>query len=554
MSIGIANGYQTPSPKEIQVAKVPAPTQGIDARAPVGNMNVSNCLYTYNLMPAEYGMLLRNGFREWQIDLEDAVGVSNGARTLVVYSGTAPDGTDDKLFSITNEGIWDTTVAGAAAVLKLSFATVTGDAGQGVHTHYTDQAGKSFVLYADAVNGMFQYAQATDTWTAMTGITGSSAGIPNLDLTKVAYVMVHKLRLWIVERDTSYAWYLPVASMLGVAVPFFFGGKFPNGGNLAALYNWSQDGGAGLDDYMVAVSSAGDVLPYQGSDPAVSTEWQLRGTYFIGKVPAGRRFASEYAGNLYMLSSYGLISMRDLLQGVDTRDIAASSLSFKVARPLREQLAVTGNEIGWEPKFVPSQGMLIISSPISAKGTYVQYSMNLATEGWGIWRDVPMQCFTEWNDITYIGTLDNRVCAMDVSADNVLLDQNNPLGTGVPINFSILTSYTDAGSGGIFKRAQYARADWLAIEPPVYQVKILYDYDIGELALGPGAPSVQAPGFWDIGTWDNAVWGTSLLTPSNGVAGVGGMGRTMAVAMVGKASNESRLISWDIMWVAGGMM
>ena len=69
MVIGKASGANyRPQQNAMQVTVMPSPTKGIDARAPTGNMPSDVCIYTYNLMPAEYGMLLREGYREWCID------------------------------------------------------------------------------------------------------------------------------------------------------------------------------------------------------------------------------------------------------------------------------------------------------------------------------------------------------------------------------------------------------------------------------------------------------------------------------------------------------
>ena len=125
-------------------------------------------------------------------------------------------------------------------------------------------------------------------------------------------VVAHKQRIWFLEEDSTTGWYLGIGSIAGEVSPFYFGAKFRHGGRLAGLFNWSVDGGAGVDDFLVAVSQAGDVLPYQGSDPS-SDDWQLRGSYFIGEVPNTPTFGTEQGGELFLLSSFGVSSLNDLL-------------------------------------------------------------------------------------------------------------------------------------------------------------------------------------------------------------------------------------------------
>lgn len=561
--IGSARGgFTNPSPQELQVTRMPAPIKGMDARAAVGAMQPENCIYAYNLVPAEYGLLIRDGYREWQTEVTTGA-ASFGIETMMPYDALNTGVAQDRLFAVTNQGIWNVTDFDAAPILMYQFIIdTTDDAGHGIHAHYIDQAGNELMFYADSANGLFTYTADTDTWVPTTGITGTdpSSGIADLDIANVVFVVVHKQRIWLIEDGASHAWYLPIASRSGACKPFFFGSKFPHGGKLLALINWSRDGGMGLDDYLVAVSSAGDLIPYQGSDPSqleggagvTTAGWSARGTYFIGKIPLGRRFFSEYSGELYLLSTFGLISMNDLLKGVDPKDVSADSLTFPVSRILRTQLLSTINEPGWEPIFIPSQGVLLIASPESlSTGQYIQYSMNLTVQGWGLWRGVPMECLTEWNGKIYFGTEDDRICVMDVPRDEVLLDQNDPTSGGYPVNYSMLTAYTDGGQAGVFKRAQFVRPDFLSVNRPTFSTKILYDYDIQEITF-PVTPPLQLGGAWDVGNWDNAVWGGGEVQGFSALQGNGGIGRYMAIAMRGECVEETRLISWDLMWVSGG--
>lgn len=551
MVIGSSVGANyNPQQNAMQVTVMPAPTKGIDARAPTGNMPSDVCIYAYNLMPAEYGMLLRDGYREWCIGLD--AGASTGVHTLIPFTGVLAGGSDDRLFAITNETIWDVTTLDTP-ISKYTFASSQPGAGHGVFAHYIDQGGDDFLYYADGINGLFIYSGLSaavnpDTWDVATGITGPIIGT-------IVFVMVHKQRMWLVEEGKSSAWYLPISSGQGAAEEFFFGGKFPHGGRVYAMYNWSIDGGKGIDDLLVVVSSSGDVLVYEGSDPT-GTDWSVRGTYYIGDLPTGRRVGSEYSGDLYLLSSFGLISMSDLIRGVDTQNPSETSLSFRVARPLREQIRNKKTEYGWEPIFLPAIGQLLITIPQVDSEAWIQYNLTLATEGWGFWRDVPMSCVGDWTGIVFFGTRDGRVCAMDVTRDNILLTPPpEPQLNGNPIDFSLLSSYQNMGSPGIFKRVQMVRPDFYGNSAPAYTIKVLYDYDFNEPdAVIQGDGDAAALDEWDGALWDLAVWSTiaGQSFGSQQLAGTSGLGRSVAIAMRGSSGDALRLITWDIMWLAGG--
>lgn len=527
----------------LKVDVMPAPTKGMDARAPTGNMPSDVCIYTYNLMPAEYGMLIRPGYREWCIGLDQ--GGVTGVFSLIAFTGVDPGAVDDRLFAFTNEGIWDVTTVNAPT-FELAFGVTAFGAGHGVSAHYIDQGGSDFLYYADAINGLFIYDGDTQVWAAATTeITG-----PNLGA--VAYVMVHKQRMWLVEEGQSSAWYLPIASGLGAATEFFFGSKFPHGGRVYAMYNWSVDGGQGIDDLLVVVSSSGDVVVYQGEDPADAATWTVRGTYYIGDIPQGRRIGSEYSGDLYLISSFGLISMSDLIRGVDTNNPSEGSLSFRVARPLRTEIRTKKTELGWEPIFLPPLGLMLITIPQVASEPYLQFCLNLSTEGWGFWRGVPILSIDDWQGDVYFGTKDGRVMAMDVTLDEVLITPPpDPELNGSPIGFSLLSAYQNLGTPGLYKKVEMARPDFYGQQRPNYEQRVLYDYNFEEPPAPSGSITLDGD-LWDIAEWDLAVWAAAEGFGQARLGGTSGIGRTISVALRGDTGTDLRLISWDIMWKVGG--
>lgn len=546
-----ANGFSRPQEQITQGARLPAPYKGVDTRAALGAMSQENCIYAFNLVPEEFGLKIRPGSREWQVELESSTGL--GVKTIMAFEGLD----SSKLFAVTNEGIWDVTVAEATPILKFAFVTnTTAAAGHGVFTNYITAAGDQLMFYADSKNGLFTYTESTNAWTVTTGITGPT-------IANIVYVVVHKLRIWFIEKEATFAWYLPIASKAGSATQFFFGPKFPHGGTLRALINWSVDGGKGIDDYLVAVSSSGDVVPYRGADPSVAegagaaaeNGWAVVGSYFIGQIPAGVRFYSEHSGELYILSSFGLIGMSDLLRGVNIKDKAGVSLTYPIASILRETLLVTGNTLGWEPIFLPSAGILLITSPVSpATGRYIQYSMSLAVEGWGFWRDASIEVAFEWNKKIYFGTADNRVMIMDVTRDEVLIDAGAENAAGTTIGFSVLTAYNDADSSGKFKIPSFVRPDFLSVSPPEYQTKMFFDYAVAEEIFAIGSIELETEGNWDVSLWDEGIWGSGDLISEHQLQGSAGLGRTMAIALLGESGNTTRLISYDIMWREGGFI
>ena len=539
MAIGSPRGsFTRPSPQTSKADVLPIPMRGIDGRLPVSSGDPMICPYTYNIMPDELGYRVRTGTSEW-VGVLDA-GQGAGVRTIIPFDGSLTDRSDDKLFAVTNEGIWDITDKGVVPPSPdVVFNDNSEEAGWGVFTSTVTDNGDTVLLYADtgSGNGLWKYSDFTTPGTFIwEQATTTTAG---LTMTEVTFCMIHKQRLWLFTRDSNQAWYVDVVGGIsGAFTPFFFGGKFKHGGNITGLYNWTIDGGIGLDDYLVVVSRSGDVITYQGDDPATDN-WRQVATYFIGETPKGVRIGSQFGGDLHLLSRFGLAAMSDLVQGVDTKNNMANP-TYAISVYIREAMKGTFNTHGWAMKYQPNEGNFIVNSPRAVNGTEIQYVRNLATDAWGFWRELPMDCSDSWQGTMFLGTPDGRVLRMDADDDE-----------GVAINYSMLTGAVDFGSPALFKRGVLIRPDWLSSEEPVYEVKFLYDYTLNEITPPTNFP-VASGALWDVANWDQAVWASDQLSPRNTITGSWGMGRMLAVAVRGKSNKPTTLLSFNVLWNVGG--
>jgi hypothetical protein len=540
-----------PKPKVLQSVRVPAPVQGIDARLGVAQTSEGFCAYTINMLPYEYGMQVRKGFSEHAINLTGDGG--NRVGCIIPFGGTteAVGDVDHRLFATTNEGIWDVTESTDAPVLKLEFADKSDPAGYGDYVHYTTRNGGNLLFFADRVNGLYEYDADTDTW-------GRPGNIQGVDPAQVRHLLIHKERLWLVEADSTNAWYLPLGAPSGQATDFEFGSKFKHGGSIAALFSWTVDGGAGVDDMFIAVSREGDVLVYQGDDPDTADTWSLRGVYFIGEVPSGTDFGGDHGGSLYLLSAYGVTSLNELLKGVGSPASPEATIAARITSVLRMQMEKTINQDGWAVRSIPSEGGLLISLPPNASiltaNRTTQYYYNTAIQGWGVWRDVPMTCFDSWRSRVYFGTADGRVCKMEGARDEVKFYTPEQGTNGKGIEFSMLSSYSDLSMPAAHKRVHHIRADFITDDaPPSVRLKAFYDFDLSEIR-----PPLQTEGTdygaWDLSLWDAGIWGTSggVSIGTNVLFGGWGTGRHIAVAMTGNTTTTTRFMGWDVLFDVGG--
>jgi hypothetical protein len=272
--------------------------------------------------------------------------------------------------------------------------------------------------------------------------------------------------------------------------------------------------------------------------------------YYIGETPSGRRITNEFGGNLYTLSSYGIIGMSDLLRGVDPKDVSANSIAYKIAPIVSDRLRETSFAYGWELMFAPSEGLFIVNSPDVSSMPQIQFVMDMVTEGWGFWRGVPINCMKEWNGRVYFGS-GNAVYIIDGTRDAAKKVQKTDADIGLPIEFSMLTSFQTLDAPGLYKQAQFIRPDFLSTSVPDSAVKAVYDYKMKELDLHFGQ-SPTAKGRWDIGKWDEVVWDENVIQGQHKLSGANGLGRTVAVALKGSTGDPLQLVSFDVMWKTGG--
>ena len=420
----------------------PAAVGGINALDSLLLMPPEDAIYTYNLMPSEYGMRLRQGYREWATGCVVDSAVNNDVRTIIPFESNIQDQANNRIFGVTAEGIWDVTLFNTnTPVRKATFVQTSDPSGYGVWAEFTgDAAGAGlrghYLFYADGLNGIWQYEEATDVWTQP--ISGTGAGewhyLDNQDppveqpfpVDNVAFVMVFKQRIWVILEDEDDAWYLPVASISGQLTKFNFGSKMPHGGNLQGLFTWTVDSGIGVDDMMVAIGRGGDVIIYQGEDPEITptggTPWSTKGNWFIGQTPNSRRIAVDYGPDLYVLSTYGLLSLNNLLRG---EPLSGNMPSRKISRFLRADVKQGNASPSWQMVVNPSDGFLQIITPKPSSTPYIQYNMNTQTGAWGFWESVPIFSADSLGGDYIMGGPDGVVYINDGTVDGTEIDNDN---------------------------------------------------------------------------------------------------------------------------------
>ena len=135
--------YGQPTPPTITPFTFPASTGGVNAVDGLMLMPPTDCIYTTNLMPSEYGLRLRKGYQEWATGcVEDPPRApDSNVNSIIPFESNVQDVSNDRLFAVTAEGIWDVTLQNTTnPVQEVTFAQTSNPAGFGVWTEFTGDA------------------------------------------------------------------------------------------------------------------------------------------------------------------------------------------------------------------------------------------------------------------------------------------------------------------------------------------------------------------------------------------------------------------------------
>lgn len=496
-----------------RIVSIPAPVRGLNLRNSPAQLAPQDALVLENVVCRPTFVEVRKGRQDHK------TGFGSNIETLMTYLGTSGSA---KLFAATSSAIYDATIAGAVGAAVVSSLT----SGQWSYTQVTNVAGH-FLL---AVNG-------ADAGQKYDGTSWAAMSITGVATTALDYITVWKRRVWAVEKNTLNAWYLATDAISGAATRFDFSAIFRRGGKLVALINWTMDAGSGVDDHLLAVTSAGELAVYQGTDPASASTFALKGVYDIG-APVGRRFFSQLGGDVVMLTSVGLVSVSSLLQSSNLSRTPV--ISDSIGDQLRSDVRTFGSQSGWEVLTFIEENLLLVQVPSGSVGSRSQWVMNTMTKAWSHLSISPAITFTTFNGSLYCG-----------QSDRVSNCWTGGLDGTTGITYRIIPAFSYFGSPGQLKKFGLARAHIRADSSPVYAVKLLRDFDTS-VQFPSQVPSSPSGSAWGIAHWGVDVWGGSA-TFYRRWSSVTGAGLTAALAIEGIHSGATwQLYASDYSFEMGG--
>ena len=575
-------------------ASVPAPIGGWNGRDSLAQMAATDAVQMINWYPTPTDVTMRKGYTK------SSTGITGAVHTLMNY----PTNNGYKLFAAAGTKIYDATSSSASQVYanlssdKLQYVNITNTSGTylvtcngldpvtiydgsnwftvattataatiGTITHTGNVAtlttstahglitgnritvsgaspadyNGTYVITKTGANTLTYTMATTPATNAITVGTYTTIGITGVDSSTFINVNLFKNRLYFTQKNTLACWYLDVNAIGGTANPLYFGSIARNGGYLQAMGTWTLDAGQGADDYAVFVTSMGEVIVYNGTDPTTAATWALKGVWQLGQTFTRRCFF-KWSGDLLLLTQDGLVPLASALQS--SRLDPRVNLTDKIYYPISQACTNFYANFGWQIQYFASENMLILSVPTNTG--MEQYVMHTITKSWARFTNIQAYCW-------------------EVSGDNTM----HFGGDGFVGNFYASTS--DAGSNitAVVQQA-YSYFDTPGQLKRFTMVRPILQSDNGLPSILCGlstdfqpidnsgavsfSPSAQSVGIWDSAVWDGNNWGGGLITTRiwQGVTGIGFTGSINLTAV--SQGIELHWASTDYIMEKGGVI
>jgi hypothetical protein len=491
--------------------RLPAPVRGLNTSAPIQVLDPREAVVLTNMICRPQGAETREGY------IGHVTGLGARVDALMEY---APAGAGGKLFAAAGSSIFDVTAEGAVGAAVQTGLT----SAYWRHTMMATPAGQ----FLFAVNG----ADAPRHFNGSAWAAPTITGVTPAELTNV---VAHKNRLWLVQKDTLTAWYLPTAAIAGAASSFPMGGFCRRGGRLVALGTWSRDGGAGADDLLVAVTSEGEVLIFSGTDPSVSTAWALVGVFQIPP-PVGPRCFVKAGADLGVITARGLISLDSVLP-MSASEQSQSALTNKIEDAFARAWRDVGASDAWQVIEAPAERIVLINVPSDPPE---QFCLGLEVGGWSQFADVPATAWGARDDVLYFGTADGQIMRYGGSYD----DGGEPIAQRVLPAFALMKSNAN-------KLATLMRPIIQAADGVTPRFEMRFDYDVRPVTLTPSSSIASAR--WDEAVWDEAWW-EPPISPQLRWQVATGHGVAVSVAMAVATDTKLVVQGFDLVFQDGGLL
>jgi len=519
--------------------------------APIGGLNIVDNLVS---MPATDATVLRNFFSQpyglevRKGNVRHATGLGAQVQTIIEHI-TAQQSGLTKLFAFAGSGMYDVTTPGdqtrTPVLTGLSNAKWDGPA-------ISNASGYNRILFNGVNDGIwikdnFTIGRITSAVDQNNPTAGELAGVNPKTLVSGT---VHQKRIWLVQGNSTRAWYLAPEAISGQATMFDFGAIFQRGGYLAAIATWTIDSGTGIDDLLVAVSSRGEIAIYAGTDPAGIDTWYLKGVFQSG-TPLSVRAITKIKGDLVIATQFGLLSMSEALKLGTTGEGGKSGayLSRKIQYLVAQLAHDLSTEFGWQICYWPDNNMLLVNAPkLDSSGQLV---MSTITGGWSQFDNWDALCFTIFQGQPVYGDRNGNIWrAWEGYTDGAIQSDAITITSGTAVYAEVQAAFNFFDSAAVVKHAKMARPTFIGGQSIAYNIMVNSDYNYDVVSV-PGIAGSAPAALWNAGIWGADKWSASPKSTQHIWTSVTGLGSAFAMRLAFQVAQPVLWASYDIMYEEG---
>lgn len=469
---------------------VSSPLGGLNGLDSIADMPAKDAIILDNFWPTQAGLAVRKGYASFAtIPADNPPGSPHDVRSLLSYS--SPTGSK-KLFAADQSGIYNITSGGAVAAPAIA---CTNGEWQSINT---STAGGNFLLACNAVDKTKLYDGTN--WVSLDG--ASTPALTGITSTDVAYLHVFQQRVYMALKGSLNFAYLAVNSIAGAASTFPLGAVFKRGGSILCIDSWTIDGGDGIDDMIVFITTEGEVAVYSGYDPSNSITWALVGVYYIGK-PVSKNCTTKIGGDLMLLTTNGLYPLSKALS--NALFDRAAAISYRVQNTLQNYIENTIDDYGWQMIQYPGPGMLLINVPykVDSASNYIysyQLVMNTTSMKWARFTGMAAECWAVHDGDLYFACHNTIYKAWDGNTD-----------AGGNIIARAKQAFTTLGSNQNNKHVKMLRPVLTGSASANFSASLDTNFS-NDATLQYTYIGNTAASLWDVAKWDASVFSGSTTT------------------------------------------
>lgn len=478
----------------VRTVKVLAPLNGWNTRDPISMMEKTDAVSMVNLIPDIDGVSVRPGYSLYVTLIGS---VTSWVNTLISWKtqygerliAGSHSGNDHRLFDITTS----TTATLKTACLSSKWK------------HGVMSGAMALVNGSDAPIKL-DYAPGTGVVVSNLPITG---GTPNADAFKIIHIF--KSRSYFASGDEPAFWYSEVNALGGTLTRFPIDRVAATSGNVIEINSWTRDGGLGPDDFFVLFLDTGEILVYQGSNPAEANDWAIVGRYKMGKVLA----STQFGGKLHCVTDqdYNVLPDDLLVEGLQVPSKMSGAARDAVKRDSSDN---------WQIIFDPQWGWRVVNVPYGSQRE--QHVLNLRTGGASRFT-IPANVWTRHKGDLYFGGQNAKVYKIREGTDD-----------GSAISWSAQQAFTDFGIAQD-KGVRNYRPMWQAYGTLTGGSGLIYDYADDREFFQESDSAAQGPP-WDTSPWNTTSWGAGNAIGKQWLVG-GGVGQNISLVQSGTSTDRS---------------